>query len=269
MAGIGNAVKSGLAGIAGNIAHATITFPATNPGSTQPQRTEVAAQASGLARVSSALKQTAQGLGSVLGGSVPSITQNVFQVQFNPNSLRLSASGGGRVPITNYLAGGGTITYGSMDPNITLSVTLLFDAVNNQDAFFQDKFSLSTTSLAKGIATGAQILKGKSYSVQPQVEGFIGALRWPERRKNVKFAWGTLCYEGYLNNVSSTYTMFSSTGNPIRAEVTLNLLVTGTEEAMNAWYNKYVTVLNQAASKGTGAITNTGLSNQMTNLLNL
>lgn len=269
--GVMNAINSGLKGIAGGIAYATITFPASGSQTGEPQRTEVESQAGMLAGVGAALNQVkglAQTVGAVAGAGLPALGQQVFRVQYNPSSLKISAAGGGYVPMTNYNSQGGAITYGTMDPSINLSVTLIFDAVNNQDAFAADKYTLSSTSVTRAAATGIKLGKGRVYSVQPQVEGFIGALRWPEKRKNVKFAWGSLCYEGYLNSVSSKYTMFSPTGNPIRAEVALNLLVTGTEGNMEAWRKKYDAMVPPGDGQR-GAVTTAGLSGQLTNLLNL
>ena len=271
--GIGNAIKSGLSGIGGGIAYATITFPSSGSQAGEPQRTEVEAQAGMLAGVGNALNRAqsvgqtvTQAVGAAAGSAA--LEQHIFRVQYNPSSLKISAAGGGCVPKTNYNSEGGAITYGTMDPSINLTVTLIFEAVNNQDAFMYDKFTLSTTSIARAADTGIRLARGKAYSVQPQVEGFIGALRWPEKRRNVKFAWGSLCYEGYLNSVSSRYTMFSPTGNPIRAEVTLNLLTTGTEGNMEAWRQKYAAVV-PPGNRQSGAAVTSGLSGQLTNLFNL
>ncbi|MDO4292938.1 MAG: hypothetical protein Q4C65_06865 [Eubacteriales bacterium] len=281
-AGIKNALSSTVSGLGGAIAYATLSFPASANQTGEPQTTEVEAQASQLAGLGNALNRVSGGLRSAAqtltrtaaqaagaaGTGLSAPGQNVFRVQYNPSSIRFSAAGGGLVPKANYNSQGGAITYGTMDPSINLSITLIFDEVNNQDAFASDKFTLSTTSVARAMSTGVKLAKGKEYSVQPRVEGFIGALRWPEKRKNVKLAWGSLCYEGYLNSVSSKYTMFSPTGNPIRAEVTLNLLTTGTEGNMEAWRQKYAALV-PASDTQTGAVTTSNLSGQLTNLLNL
>ena len=105
-----------------------------------------------------------------------------------------------------------------------MTVKLIFDQVDPQDAFMSDKFTLSYTSVTKGAVKGVKKLLGKkTNSVQTQVEGFIGALR-NESTREITFAWGKMCYTGILNRISSQYTMFSVTGEPIRAVVTLTMV---------------------------------------------
>ena len=54
---------------------------------------------------------------------------------------------------------------------------------------------------------------------------------------NVKFIWGKSVLEGGLTRVNSRYTMFSPTGNPIRAE--LDITITCLGEAVKKWQEAY------------------------------
>ncbi|MDR1797881.1 MAG: hypothetical protein LBR44_10720 [Clostridiales Family XIII bacterium] len=112
-------------------------------------------------------------------------------------------------------------------PHYTLDVPLIFDQVNNADAFGWDKFTTMTQagSLAKTavstVKTGSG-LSGDFYTVQPVVEAFIGGLHTPQHRL-FRFVWGEFQFTGYLKFLVAEYTMFSPIGLPIRAVVQLRL----------------------------------------------
>ena len=123
-----------------------------------------------------------------------------------------------------------------------MSVKLIFDQVDPQDAFMSDKFTASYTAIGTGIAKGAmKLLKKKSNTVQQQIEGFVGAIRNSNTRE-ITFAWGNLCYTGLLNRVSTQYTMFNVNGEPVRGIVNLTLVCsdeTITEDRMGDWEEQY------------------------------
>ncbi len=151
-------------------------------------------------------------------------TKKRFFVQFNPSELSLTGYGGGMRAKTDYSSGHGGITFDSVDVRITLSVRLIFDKVDPQDAFLADKMNLSVTSMAVGAAKAGMAAMGKKdNSVQTEVEGFIAALRSPSTRK-IAFYWGSLCYSGVLNKIGAQYTMFNVNGQPIRGIVQLSLV---------------------------------------------
>lgn len=293
MGNIWNTIKSDLKGITGNIAHATITFPpmeekkqvVTQEGAASAGNLQIGAgrldRATAAADAARSAVQNAAGAAqsavqnaagaaqgvvqNAAGGALPGAAGKVFQVQFNPQSLQINARGGGRVPKTNFASGGATtIEYGELNPYIEISTTLIFDAVNNHDAFFADKFTIGATSVVKGAATAARALAGKTWSVQPQVEGFIGALRKAGRR-DITFTWGHMSYTGVLNGVDSKYTMFNSNGSPIRAEVGIRMQCTG-DTALSYWVQRYSQI---STLTNKGIIKTGGLSDQLGNILNL
>lgn len=201
-------------------------------------------------------------------------------VQFNPASLQITARGGGRYPVSNYGSVGsnqaGKIEYRALDPYITVGFTLIFDATNLADAFMEERFTLGVTTVAKNVATAAV---GKEYTVRPQVEGFLAALR-NEAHRTMIFQWGTLRYTGVLNSISSSYTMFNTAGNPIRAEIQLNMLMGSVPKDsednasyLDYWKKRYSDILEKNGNKdGDGNLTSmdTGnLKNQYNNLFNL
>jgi hypothetical protein len=155
-----------------------------------------------------------------------------YKVQFNPSELTIDAS----LPVT--LSGNmQKDAQGSSDPNRSIPIVtgspkmmfttrLIFDEVNVPDAFASGKIPSSAAGIAKGIGTAAKkaTLGGTvaDWTVQPIVEGFIGALRNANTRF-VRFNWGEFEFTGILEHVNAEYVMFSPSGNPIRAFVTLRL----------------------------------------------
>lgn len=203
-----------------------------------------------------------------------------FTVQFNPSSIQITARGGGRYPVSNYGSVGsnqaGKIEYRALDPYITVGFTLIFDATNLADAFMEERLTLGATTVAKNVATAAV---GNEYTVRPQVEGFLAALRNEEHRTMI-FQWGTLRYTGVLNTVSSSYTMFNTVGNPIRAEVQLGMLMGSVPKDsvdgisyLDYWKKRYGEILDKNGSRDAeGNLTSMdtrNVKNQYSNLINL
>ncbi len=151
-----------------------------------------------------------------------------YIVQFNPNFLKLDAVGQGKANITD-ASKKPPLYRGKAHKKMNLTVKLIFDCTFNQDAFHGDKFSLGPTSVARGI-TNAVVHKKDTFTVRTQVEGFQAALRNRNTRA-VTFTWGSLSYKGILGNFQATYTMFSSSGEPIRAEAELGICI---DERVNA-----------------------------------
>lgn len=162
-------------------------------------------------------------------------SQKVYTVQFNPSQLTLSGYGGGMYQKTDYGTAGGAgrstngISYEPAKVRLMMNVTLIFDQVSVKDAFMADKIAASPTSILTGAGTLAkELITGEEYSVQPIIEGFIGMLR-QERTRYVTFCWGSMEYEGIVNSLNTNYTMFSLTGQPIRGEVELSMVLVDEE----------------------------------------
>ena len=307
---VGQSIKNDAQGLIGNIAKAVLVFPDTVPSEIDlkdPDATMDFGSSIGMGRVSTYLKTTkmkqaglskiskaAANVSSVthaldqVGADTKSLTDAIgstisgkkFTVQFNPSSLQIIARGGGRAPVSNYGTIGtnqaGKIEYRALDPYITVSFTLMFDATNNADAFMEERFTIGATSLAKNVATA---VVGNEYTVRPQVEGFLAALRDEDHRTMI-FQWGTLRYTGVLNAVSGRYTMFNTAGNPIRAEVQVSMLMgSAPKDSMDGasyldyWKKRYEDILEANAKKDAGgnltSMTTGNLKSQYSNLINL
>jgi hypothetical protein len=136
---------------------------------------------------------------------------------------------------------------------------LIFDAVNNKDAFTEDKLIAETGQVAKGVVTAVMSATGTTYSVQPQIEGFHAAMRVSESTE-ITFAWGGMAISGALTRLNSRYTMFSPTGNPIRAEAMITITCDG--DMLEALNEKY-----QSMFSNTRGIVTQNLSQLMSNSL--
>ena len=163
---------------------------------------------------------SAEGVGNLL--SAAQVDATVMQVQYNPASISIQANAQD-ILFTSLQQGleGAVPNQNIRPPTVMLSVELIFDAMNPQDAFMMDKFRLSTGSVVSDVAGAVQNKKG-GYTVQPQTDGLVAALLRAETR-TVTFRWADMAFTGQLNEVRATYTMFSVSGKPIRSRVLLNI----------------------------------------------
>lgn len=159
-------------------------------------------------------------------------TTKILEVQFNPSELSFSANGGFRNKYSTMIKGEGKQKSSSAKnsehlddadpakPFITMSLSLYFDKTNASDAFFWSTSQADFLSTAKNAIKSS--ISEEEYTVQPYVEALLSALR-NEQTRCVEFVWGDMIYEGVLNKVETDYTMFNTSGKPIRAKVDLGL----------------------------------------------
>lgn len=182
-------------------------------------------------------------------------TSRKYLVQFNPEKLTLEAEGscveekGGNTDKTDDTESETKIKYGVLKANITLTVTLIFNQVNVEDSFLWEKFRLDPSALIAGTIRGiGNGVTGREYTVQTEVEGFLAALRNRNRREII-FSWGDTEYRGILSSVNSTYKMFSVSGKPVHAEVTLKIDCTkdgAGKNSLGVWEQYYREVFLEA-----------------------
>ena len=214
---------------------------AAAPGSSLAQAASVIAQ-----RAQTALAQGSGGASAGDGG-----TDKRFQVQFNPSELQVYA-------INEVIHKSSAVVSGQerpqtsdavLKPRVDLNVPLIFDQMNLYDSFMADKFTsgLGSAQTVSNIASAVGTAKGKVWSVQPQVEGLIAALRNPFTR-NVGFYWSTFSFVGQLINVRSQYTMFSTSGRPVRARVLLQIRQELDPDKLLGWYNDFQSLFSGGAA---------------------
>ena len=186
-----------------------------------------------------------------------------FEVQFNPNEIHLNGYGGEELPIQNFGAarvgpdgtplpplpdqsGLNAQARGShmapADTRIEMNFTIIFDKCDPQDAFYSDKFAPNLVSIGKGVAKGvAKGLGKKDYSVQPEVEALTAVVR-DKNKRLAHFTWGDMTYQGIINSINAEYQMFNVNGEPIRAAVSINMVLFDETEIganVNIWQKEY------------------------------
>ena len=196
-----------------------------------------------------------------------------MKVQFNPSTITIQAIGGGKSQVTNYAGdtsdkgtGAKSVSYTTLQPRITVTIPLIFDAENNADAFLQDKLVMNPVSMAKNLISAAVAIK-RDFSVQKQVEGLMAVLR-NEYTREITFTWSDMSYSGIINGVNAQYTMFSPTGKPIRAVVNLTILCADTtikQGDMGQWADRY----NSCFLNPTNIIKNAKAGQQVSSILNI
>ena len=147
-------------------------------------------------------------------------------VQYNPASLRMNTMGG---RIIKYTAVGNetpnSIQNTDKETSTYLSVQLVFEDINNADAFGKSTFSDATVN----ISNSAEVLKStvinaakEGYSVRRETEGLMSLLM-TKRTRQIIFVWNNMFFHGDLLSVDINYTMFNKLGNPIKATVDLQI----------------------------------------------
>jgi hypothetical protein len=171
-------------------------------------------------------------------------------VQFNPSTLRLESSAN-KVPVRGLLDHLSDIPNAQRrNASIVLNVELIFDAVNNANAFHQDSLQMTTPSgIANQVADVANSAKGEDtkYSVMKQTNLIIGMLTLAPI---VKFSWGTQEFEGIMESVRARYEMFSPQGFPIRSRVEMRIeqLVNADQKKGDFWAGKFNTFFENDAT---------------------
>jgi hypothetical protein len=210
-------------------------------------------------------------LGGALGRGLSAATASLgktLEVQFNPSSLRLSASAV-TMPIKLMAANIADIpNQASRKASIVMNVELIFDQVKPHDAFTTTEGGLS--SLASGVgyalasaATEAITGKGKP-SVFEQTNAFIGFIANAEQ-KMLSFNWGNFSFDGYITDLQIKYKMFANEGRPLRSTVAMTVIQSIGADLGDPWKKAYSDffkddtsgIVGQIAGAITGKLFNT------------
>lgn len=132
-----------------------------------------------------------------------------IKVQYNPASITFSGLRGEQGFVNGHDG-----AYLDFDRAVetTMGMELIFDTMEANNAFMMDK-------TAKDVVTG---LVKKKKSVRPIVELLIGATAFTSTRW-IGFAWNEMLFWGELVNVSASYIMFDTSGEPVRAKVAIQI----------------------------------------------
>jgi len=215
----------------------------------------------GTALLSKTAGVLSKGISAVASGALTD-NEKRFKVQFNPSELGINSSCFATNRSDTQVKDGqqANVSDAALKPTLDLTVSLIFDDVNVYDAFMADK--VRGLSTANGIINVGLASK-KTWTVQTEVEGLLAALR-NQYTRNITFQWTNFSFVGQLTNVSAQYTMFSTSGRPIRAKVLLRLRHEMDPDALkNSWYKYFDDAMEGDASN----LTTT--ESKVQNLLNL
>ncbi len=210
-------------------------------------------------------------LGAFSGIAGRSTTQTIesngylaLEVQYNPSSVYLESVAGTQMNFSPMNMGDASTN--QLRQNVepvatTMNVELIFDAVNVQDSFM-----LSNTAATVGNAVSAVAdLAKKNYSVKPQIDGILSLLT-RDYTRHVLFFWAKMCFQGELSSVSSHYTMFNTSGNPVRGVV--RLTIRQSEDPAAKYENTYWEKAFTKAFGESNAVTSVSAGNTAASILN-
>lgn len=207
-------------------------------------------------------------IGMLSGASSPTAGANLrshaMTVQYNPSSLTIQANAEA-IPF-KYLQANvdeGVPNQNLRPPQVVLSVELIFDDMNTQDAFMMDRMRLSADALIQDGAAIAKEFKG-GYTVQPQTNALLATLM-RANTKTVTFAWADMAFTGQVIEVEAQYTMFSPSGRPVRSMVHLNIAQQVESQADSDYWEK---AMDKTFEKN-GVFSGKGLGQKVGNILNL
>ncbi len=236
MAGIGKLIQGAGRDILGNVAKAVLCIrdvsKLNNVAVFNDLPGEVASAITDIKAVETDLMTKAE---ASLNGSTVSTYKDVkstagkngyitLELQYNPSTIRLDSSAGQQMSYSGD-PGDQQVNKHIAPASTTLSCDLLFDAVNQMDAFMIGDNpitgGLGLSSISK-VANSVLSLTRKTFSVQPQMEGLLSMLAIPQAR-HVIFFWGDMCFRGEVTEVSADYTMFNKKGYPVRGTLSLQI----------------------------------------------
>lgn len=158
-------------------------------------------------------------------GEVSDKDQNFFKipVQFNPASMRMDSLNG-KVKSMNSSGNNTAKLLNEQDYSgrTKLSFDLIFDDVNLMDAFMlQEVVDMNVTKALDKLGS-MYTHGGNFFSVRARMETFLSLLVSP-LTQHVIFHWGKMVFRGQVTGVNNQYTMFNTSGNPIRGTMHLDI----------------------------------------------
>ena len=177
-----------------------------------------------LAKAENSLKGKASATYSDIKDAADDYDYIALEVQYNPTTLRLDSMAGKQMNFNGTAANTDLKQFNSPS-STTLSFELLFDDVNNMDAFMlgdNPLTGMTASNIANSVTSMVKNGAGSGYSVQRQIEGLLSLLAVPAAR-NVIFFWGDMSFHGEVTEVQATYTMFNKKGKPVRGKVQMSI----------------------------------------------
>ena len=178
---------------------------------------------------------------------------HVMRVKYNPASIHMSTRAGSfQQPVMGSAVT--QVTQMTVPAQTTFDVDLIFDAINNEDAFMLQKYTtISASGAVSKTSAVLNNLKGDGYSVQTEVEGLVSLMVNANTRKII-FCWADMAISGELVSVSVAYTMFNPIGNPIYAKVSLSIQQQENMEGTGYWEKSFDTLFKEATVMDVGGV---------------
>ena len=186
-----------------------------------------------------------------------------LEVPYNPSSIYLETVAGSQMNFSGGAMGDASTSQlrQNVEPvSTTMSVQLLFDAVNVYDSFMMSNLSVNVGNAVGVVSNAVNKLAGDGYSVKPQMDGIMSLLT-RDYTRHVLFFWAQMCFQGELTSVSSNYKMFNTQGNPVRGEIRLTIRQS---EDISAKYSN--TYWEKAFDKAFGDAMTSGLTQSVNSL---
>ena len=195
-----------------------------------------------------------------------------LEVQYNPSSIYMETVAGTQMnfsPVNMGEASTNQLRQNYEPEATTMSVQLLFDAVNVHDSFMMSNLAPTVSNAVTAVMDLAHSGENK-YTVKPQMDGIMSLLTRTYTR-HVLFFWAKMCFQGELCSVSSHYTMFNTVGNPVRGEIRLTIRQSPNPAAKyeNSYWEKAFTkafgesnvaAVTKGASRSAGVLNNSILN---------
>ena len=147
--------------------------------------------------------------------------QKKLVVQYNPSSISIQANAES-VRFQNLQQNLDNAVPANLvrPPSVVMSVELVFDDMNIADSFMVEKFTSGLS--AQTVSNVVNAALGRTFSVQAQINAFIGLMQ-SDTTRNIKFQWADMSFVGEVTEAQARYTMFSTSGRPVRGTVRLNI----------------------------------------------
>lgn len=221
----------------------------------------------------SLLKRAASALsGSQVFSATASMLKNTgfvaMGVQYNPSGISMETVAGEQVDYSGGVMGSkanNMIVQSTQPGSTTMNFQLVFDDMNIYDSFMMSGFTVSSGNIVQAGKNLASKVKKEGYSVQKQVEGILALLTMEQTRQVMVF-WSKMCFCGELTSVQAEYTMFNTSGNPVRANVYLSIRQGDDEDFYDAneWENAFDTYFKETG----GGAASIGARIAQNNILN-
>jgi hypothetical protein len=202
-------------------------------------------------------------------GAGRNVETHVMQVQYNPSSIDFMANAE-PIPVNRLQQNvvSNIPSQFNLPPSVTMTVELVFDAVNAQDSFMADKANIAG-GLGGAVTAASAVtkrLKGAEYTVQPQTNALLAAVMG-RNTNDVSFHWSGMTFSGIVTQAQARYTMFSVSGRPVRSVVKLVIEQELTGVGKAYWESAFDKCFGEENDRGTFG--GQSLGQNVGNLLNL